>query len=387
MSPPKLLFLVTEDWYFWSHRLNLARAARDTGFEVHVATRVQDHGKRIESEGFKLIPIRLLRSGRRPIRELSAIIELIQLYRRLRPDIVHHVAMKPILYGSWAARLTRVPAVVNAFAGLGFTFIAEGHRVRMLRSAIQLVLRMALALPHSRVIFQNSEDCDLMVGSGIVRETQKVVIRGSGVDVAKFVPRPEPEGEAVIVLATRMLWDKGVGEFVEAVRLLRKQKIRAKFFLVGMVDQENPAAIPESQLLAWQSGGMIEWRGHQDEMPEVLASAHVVVLPSYREGLPKILLEAAACARPIVATDVPGCREIVRDGENGVLVPPKDPNALARAIATLIGDPAMRRRMGTRGREIVEKEFSMEEISRQTLAVYRELLGDRRADTCRPRPE
>ncbi|MEO6667056.1 MAG: glycosyltransferase family 4 protein, partial [Nitrospiria bacterium] len=300
---PRLLFLVTEDWYFWSHRLDLARASRDAGMAVSVATRVHAHGERIRAEGFKLIPIRLLRSSRHPLRELAAIIELVRIYRRERPDIVHHVAMKPILYGSWAARLTGVPAVVNAFAGLGFVFVADGHRARLLRLAMQLALRVALALPHARVIFQNREDCDLMVGSRIVRETQTVVIHGSGVDVARFLPQPEPDGEAVVVLASRMLWIKGVGEFVEAARLLRQRKIRAKFLLIGMVDQENPAAIPESQLLAWQSDDVITWRGHQEEMPSVLASAHVVVLPSYGgEGLPKILLEAAACARPIVAT-------------------------------------------------------------------------------------
>jgi glycosyltransferase involved in cell wall biosynthesis len=379
---PRLLFLITEDWYFWSHRLALARAARDAGMEVVIATRVQDHGKRIEEEGFKLLPIRLVRRSRNPLRELAAVIEIIRLYRRERPDIVHHVALKPIMYGSIAARLTGVSAVVNAFAGLGYTFIAGDEEIELLRPLIRQVLRWVLALPHSLVIFQNHEDCEELVQAGLVSKANARVIRGVGVDVTRFIPRSEPAGEPVVMLAGRMLWDKGVGEFVAASRLLKQWGIPARFVLVGQPDDENPASIPEEQLRQWQEEGLMEWWGQREDMPNVVAAAQVVVLPSYREGLPKILLEAAACAIPIVATDVPGCREIVRAGESGLLVPPRGAEPLAKAIAALFKDPALRARMGARGREIVVNEFSVERIARDTLTLYRELLGETGSVAC-----
>lgn len=374
-TKPRLLFLVTEDWYFWSHRLDLARAAKHAGMEVLIATRVRDYGKRIEDEGFRLIPIRMSRGSRNPMREVAAVLHVLCLYRRERPDLVHHVAMKPMLYGSIAARLVGIPAVVNAFAGLGYAFIADHKSARVLRFLIERALRWALALPRSRVIVQNHTDREQLVQAGIAHPSQVAVIRGAGVDTRIFSSTPEPDGTPVVLLASRMLWDKGVGEFVEAIRLLKARGLDFKGVLVGMVDEDNPACIPQERLRSWQTEGVVEWWGHKDDMPRVLASAHIVVLPSYREGFPKVLLEAAACARPIVATDVPGCREIVQHGVNGLLVPPRDAKALAEAIATLTQDCAMRLRMGTCGREIVRHEFSAEQVARETLDVYRELLG------------
>ena len=371
---PRLLFLITEDWYFWSHRLELARAARSAGWEVIIATRVQKHGKRIEDEGFTLRPIRLLRSSRRLVHELSCVWELIRLYREEQPDLVHHVGMKPILYGSWAARFAKVGAAVNGFAGLGYTFIAGGRRKGVLRRIVGGALRWALALPHSLVVFQNEEDAKELVGSGIVRKERVRIIRGVGVDTDTFRPALPENPDPLVVLAGRMLWDKGIGEFVEAARRLQMDGILAQCVLVGMVDTENPAAISETQLRAWQQSGLVEWWGHRDDMPNILASAQIVVLPSYREGLPKVLLEAAACGRPIVATDVPGCREVVKDGANGFLVPLKDAGSLSRAIARLLSDPLLRRRMGACGREIALKEFSVGKISQETLDLYDELL-------------
>ena len=376
---PRLLFVITEDWYFWSHRLDLARAARDAGFEVLIATRVRAHGERIAREGFGLLPIRMSRRSRHPLRELATVMELAGLYRRERPDIVHHVAMKPILYGSVAARLASVPAVVNAFAGLGYVFIAESRWAGFVRFLFGKALRWTLALPCARVVVQNAEDGERLVRDGIVQPGRVVVICGSGIDTALFAPSSEPAGEPFVVLASRMLWDKGVREFVEAAGLMKAQGVRAKCVLVGMVDEENPAKIPEHQLQAWQAEGNIEWWGHRDDMRQVLSAARVVVLPSYREGLPKVLLEAAACAKPIVATDVPGCREVVRNGDNGILVPPKNAQALAQAIATLLQDPALCERMGRRGRDLVVKEFSVERIAGETVGLYRELLAQSRS--------
>jgi glycosyltransferase involved in cell wall biosynthesis len=373
---PRLLLLITEDSYFWTHRLDLARAARDSGMDVHVVTRVRDHGKRITDEGFKLVPIPFLRRGRQPFGELFAVLKLAQLYRRLNPDIVHHVAMKPILYGSWAARLAGVPAVVNAFAGLGYAFIEQNWQSRLLRAGLQAGLRSALALPNARVILQNDEDCNRLVREKVVQQNQVVMIRGAGVDLNTFCPGPEENHDVpLIILGARMLWHKGIEEFVQAARILQRQGIRARCVLVGKADPDNPASLSEEQLAHWHQEGIVEWWGHREDMPHVLANADVVVLPSYAEGLPKILLEACACGKPVVATSVGGCREIVKDGDNGFLVPPRDPIALASAMSRLVSDHNLRRQMGSRGRNIVANAFSKEQVARETLAVYGELMS------------
>ena len=375
VSKPRLLLLITEDWYFRSHRLDLARVARDAGMEVLITTLAQDDGKWIQDEGFKYIPIPFLKKGRHPLRELVAVIKLANLYRRERPHIVHHVAMKPILYGSWAARLAKVPAVVNAFGGLGFVFVADTWQSHLMRIGVKAALRSALGLPNSRVILQNGENCEQLIREKVVRRDQTVIIRGAGVDIRRFSPQYEGPGVAIVVLACRMLWDKGVGDFVQAARLLKQQKINIRCVLVGRLDPGSPTQISESQLRSWQQEGAVEWWGHRDDMPQVLGSAQVVVLPTfYGEGLPKILLEACACAKPVVTTSIPGCTDIVRDGENGLLIPQKDPDALAKAIRVLLENPVLRMRMGMRGREIVLREFSAALIARQTLAVYQELL-------------
>ena len=375
-NKPRLLLLITEDSYLWSHRLHLARAARDAGFDVNVVTRIGNYEKQLKQEGFTLVPIPFLRRGRQPIGELYGVLKLAQLYRRLRPDIVHHVAMKPILYGSWAARLAGVPAVVNAVAGLGYGFIAEGWQAGVLRAGLRKGLRSAFALSNSKVIFQNREDFERMVREKIVRSEQAVLIRGAGVDLTKYVPSAEECCDVpLVVLGGRMLWHKGIKEFIAAARILKQNSVRTRFVLVGNTDPDNPDSLSEAELLSYQKEGIVEWWGHREDIPRILASAQVVVLPSYTEGLPKILLEACACARPVVACANAGCREIVRDGENGFLVPPKDAGALAGAIKVLLQDAKLRERMGRRGREIVINEFSVEQVVRQTLQVYHELLS------------
>lgn len=382
---PRLLFLVTEDWYFWSHRVDLARVAQDEGFEVLVATRVRNHGERIRRAGFRLVPLRTLRRGAPGARDMAAVAEILCLYWRARPDIVHHVALKPVVYGSWAARLARVPGVVNAIAGLGSAFIGNSTGSPPLHVAARHSLRFAFAVLRSTAIFQNHDDWEYFTRTGILGKSRAVVIRGSGVNTNLFMVSPEPAGVPLVLLPARMLWDKGVGEFVEAARILSAQRIHARCVLVGMIDAENPSAIPEARIRAWQHEGVVEWWGHREDMPRTLAAANVIVLPTYREGLPKVLLEASASGRVIVATDVPGCREIVRHGVNGSLVPPHDPRALAEAITLLVRNPALRAEAGRRGREIVEREFSVARIAGETLAVYRRLLDESgaRVDACR----
>ena len=378
MRVPKLLFVVTEDWYFWSHRLDLARAAAQAGFDISIATRVTDHGERIQREGFRLFPIGLFRSSRNPFVELASVFELIRLYRRERPAIVHHVAIKPIMYGSLAAWISGVPVVVNAFAGLGYAFTDETRRGSMVHTYLRRALKILLRLSKSVVVFQNKDDRDLLLEAGVVEIQHTRIIPGSGVDTKTFDVRPSAEKYSIVMLASRMLWDKGIGEFVEAARRLKQEGVSARYVLVGRCDEHNPAVIEPTQLRRWVEEGVVEWWEHRDEMPSTLASATIVVLPSYREGLPKVLLEAAACGKPLIATDVPGCRDIVTHGINGLLVPVRDSTALAAAIDSLLRDSSRRAAMGVAGREGVIRTFSVEKVAGQVVDLYRELLGMRK---------
>ena len=371
---PRLLYLITEDWYFWSHRLDLARLAAQAGFDVSIATRVTDHGERIRREGFRLFPITLYRRSRNPFVELGAVLELVRLYRRERPTIVHHVALKPILYGSIAAWCSRVPVVVNAFAGLGYAFTDQKRRAGLLHMCLRHALRVLLKLRRSLVVFQNQDDRDLLVEKDVVALPQTRIIPGSGIDTKVFDIRLPSPDDSVVMLASRMLWDKGVGDFVEAVRHLKRDGVSARFVLVGRCDEHNPAAIEPDQIHLWVREGLVEWWGHREDMAATLALASIVVLPSYREGLPKVLLEAAACGKPLVAADVPGCRDIVTHGVNGLLVPVRNPSALAAAINSLLRDPSLGIAMGLAGRQTVVRRFSVEQVANQTVELYRELL-------------
>jgi glycosyltransferase involved in cell wall biosynthesis len=377
-TKPKILYLVTEDWYFCSHRLPVARAAHDAGLDVVVATRVQDHGAEIERGGFTLIPLDFPRRLANPWRELSTLIAIIRLYRAERPDIVHHVAMKPVVLGSVAAFITGVPRVINALAGLGYVFAGASVKARILRFLNGVAFRLLLNRPESRVIVQNPDDRDTLVGAGIVQPERMVVIKGSGVDIARFTPAPEPEGRTRLAFVARMLWSKGAGVLVEEARLLKARGVAIDIVLAGLPDAANPASIGEAQLKAWHEEGVVEWIGFANDVPALLAGCHIAALPSfYGEGVPKSLLEAAASARPIVAADGPGLREIVDDGVNGILVPPRDARALADAIERLANDATLRRDMGQAGRRIAEDTFAEKIVVGETLDLYRRMLGPR----------
>lgn len=371
---PKLLFFITEDWYFCSHRLPLARAAIKAGFEVVLLTNVQSHGELIRSEGIRCISLNLQRSSLNLFKEIKTILRVIRIYNVERPDLIHHVAIKPILYGNIAAFLTGRLRLVNAFAGMGSLFISNSLKSRLIRLCIKRFFWIFFKKERSRVILQNSDDVSMFLKYGLIKKSSIYLIRGSGIDVTKFVPKPEPTDSIITILPARMLRDKGVIEFVKAAKIVASQGFMARFILVGDRDPENPSAIQEEQLQLWQKEQIIEWWGHQPDMPTVLSQSHIICLPSYREGLPKALLEAASCGKPIVATDVPGCREIVRDGVNGFLVPPRDALALAEALQKLIVDKDLRKQMGAKGREIVLQEFSEKKIISETLAVYQEIL-------------
>lgn len=371
---PKILFLITEDWYFWSHRLPIARKAKEEGYSVVIATRIHKHGDMIHNEGFKLIPLKLKRRSKNIFKEIRNFIEIINLYKNEKPDIAHHVGIKPVLYGSWAAKIAGVPSVINAFAGLGFVFIAKGKKSDVLRRIVEIAYRSAFFHKKAVGIFQNPEDLKKFVDLGIVKRNNTVLIKGSGVNTSVFRYLPERNSMPKVVLASRMLWDKGVSEFVNAAKIINKNGTKCRFILVGSPDPENPMSIPEEKLTQWDKEGVVEWWGHRNDIPDIFEQANIVSLPSYREGLPKVLLEAASCGRPIVATDVPGCKEIVRNNDNGYLVPPYESILLAEAFLKLIHNPELRRRMGKRSREIVEAEFTEERIVKQTMDLYQKLL-------------
>lgn len=367
-----ILFLVTEDWYFVSHRLDLARAAVRAGYRVLVATRVGAAADAITNAGCEVIALPWRRRGALG-GDLRALASLVRLYRRERPDIVHHVALKPILFGSIAARIAGVRNVVNAVAGLGYAFTGEAGRRRTVGRALRAALRVAMSPRTSWAIMQNDDDARLLVEARVLSPQQIVMIRGSGVDLDAFPFAPPAPGTPVVMLVSRLLRDKGIGEFVEAAESLRKKNVAARFVVVGDADPDNPSAVGPEQVSKWSGEGTVEWWGRRSNVAEALAASHVVCLPSYREGLPKVLLEAAATGRPIVSTDVPGCRDVVRHGVNGLLVPARDAPALAAAIERLVADPAMRLSMGREGRALVEREFALDRVVGATLDLYRKL--------------
>jgi glycosyltransferase involved in cell wall biosynthesis len=374
---PRVLFVDNDVNSFYSYRIEMARATRDAGFEVHIAAPSGKASEILLQEGLHFHTIPMTRSGLNPWKELATIAALLKLYRGIRPDLVHHVRLKPVLYGGLAAYGAQVPAVVGLLTGLGYVFIGETRKARVIRRMVTFTCKLAFRRDNQRVIFQNTDDRFEFVERQILPAHKTVLIKGSGVDIHTYRPTPEPNGVPLVLLASRMLRDKGIDQFVEAASILRASGVRARFVLAGETDPGNPTAISVEQLRAWADSGDVEWWGQRTDMQKVLAQSHIVCLPSLREGVPKVLIEAAACGRPIVTTDAPGCREIVRNGENGFLVPVRNPRALAEAMRLLIEDPALRKTMGQKGREIVVAEFSVERVVRETLGVYRELLGSR----------
>ena len=374
---PRLLFLMNEALFFTTHRLPVALAARAAGLEVHVAAPF-DAGPVdvIRSQGFAWYDLPLKRGGLSVAGELRLFAAFVRLLREVDPVLVHHVAMKPVIWGGVASRLTGRPAVVHAITGLGFLFIRDDAKARLLRALIRPLYRFALHHPNGRVIFQNPDDLAQFTEHRLMRPEDVVTIRGCGVDLTDYRPAPPDAGDRppVVMFPARIIGDKGVREFVDAARRLRAQGVRARFLLVGRRDPDNPTDVPEAEIRGWEADGIVEWQGFATDMPATLRGADIVCMPSYREGLPRVLIEAAATGLPIVTADVPGCREVVADGDNGFLVPVRDGAATAAALARLIGDAGLRRRMGERSRAIAEAEFSVERFVAETLAAYRAVL-------------
>jgi len=379
MKSPKIIFVDNSVNSFRHDRMELCYAAREMGMDVHVAAPPGPAAAAIVKEGLIFHEIPMTRKGTSAWTEPATVLALFQLYRRLRPSLVHHFRLKPVLYGSLAASLAGVPAVVNTLTGLGHVFTEQSERLALLRRLISMGCRRAFRHRHLRVVFQNPDDRAVFIRDGIIPADQTTIIKGSGVDVSVFAPSPEPDGIPVVILASRMLWDKGVAQFVEAAQILKAEGVKATFALVGPPDPDNPASISWEQLQLWKESGNVEWWGLRKDMPEILAKSHIVCLPSYREGIPRILIEAAACGRPIVTTDAPGCRELVRPAENGLIVPVQDTPALVTALRTLIQNPDMRKAMGNSSRQLAVQEFDIELVIGQYRSIYHELLGGRSA--------
>ncbi|MEM6710014.1 MAG: glycosyltransferase family 4 protein [Pseudomonadota bacterium] len=371
----RLLFVVNEARFLVSHRGALLAEARRRGMQLIVICGARTGEAELEAQGVEVQPIRLTRSAIEPWNELTSYRRLVALYQSLEPDICHHVTIKPVIYGTRAAQVARVPAVVNAIPGMGFVFIRRGMLANARRWLVNLLYRYALRHPNMRVIFQNSEDRDGFFENRLVPRDHAVLIRGSGVDLTLYPEPAPPVGPVTFVLVGRMLNHKGVTEFVRAAQILCQDYPEWRFLLVGDVDPGNPSSLTTEQLEHWRRKGIIDWLGFHDDVPELLREAHVVVLPSYREGLPKTLLEASAAGRPMIATDVPGCREVIRDGMNGILVPPRDPIALANAMRRLGNSRDDRHRMGRAARVRAEALYNVDDVVRDTFLVYEQLLA------------
>jgi glycosyltransferase involved in cell wall biosynthesis len=373
LSRPAIAFLITESWYFLSHRQPLADACQDAGWQTLLITNVaeKDRQRLLKS---RVVALDMRRGSLHLLRELATLWRVVVIVRRERPRVLHAVGLKPVLYGSLAARVLGLD-MVCALAGLGTLFTSGALWTQLLRRGAVVWLRLLLGGRRSRVIVQNDDDARELITHRVVRASQVVVIRGSGVDLNHFQPMAEPGGPPVFAVVARMLGDKGIRELVSAGRMLRERGIACRIRLVGEPDVHNLSSLTEPDLSAWAREGIVEWVGFQADVRDVWRDAHVCVLPSYREGLPKALLEAAACGRPIITTDVPGCRDVVTDEIEGLLVPARDARALAHAMERLAISPDIRRRMGQAARLRVEADFGLDKIVPQTMALYRDILG------------
>jgi glycosyltransferase involved in cell wall biosynthesis len=385
MDKTRVLYVGNHAGYFLTHRLPVFRALQDVGYDVHVAVPAQSDalGKMIDDNavdtirrlGFEFHNISIKRGSVNPINEIFSLYQLFRLYKTLKPDLVYHSTIKPVLYGGLLSRIMGIPGAIFGVTGLGYLFVSSGYKSSLLRIPIRLVFAVVLSHPNAYTIFQNEDDYKAFIHQHLIIPEKAVVIKGSGVDLKEYCCVDEPSGVPVVVLISRMLWDKGVGEFVEAAKILRNDGVQGRFVLVGDSDPNNPASIPKEQLQTWHDSGLIEWWGWRADIPLILRQSHIVSLPSYREGVPKALIEAAASGRPIVTTDVPGCREVVQNKVNGFLVPPKDAQALANAIKQLMLNAYLRQEMGRRGRELAEMEFSVERVVSSVKRICDNLLN------------
>jgi len=372
----KILFLVNVDWFFISHRLPIALKALEKGYEVHIACELTGKKEYLESMGLIVHRVPFSRSGKSILGESTSILSIYNLFQHIHPDLVHGVTIKPVLYGGLISRLTGIKAFVGAISGLGLVFIATDLKTKLLRIFIKILYRLSFSHSNMKAIFQNKVDKQTLINANVINEENTVMIKGSGADLAEYFYIKEPESKPVVIMACRLLKEKGVLEFIEMARMLKEQNIDAKFVLVGEPDYGNPNSFTESDLEVWKSDGHVELYGHSNKIPKLFSESHIVVLPSYYgEGLPKVLIEAAACGRPIITTDNPGCKEAVIDNETGYIVPARDVKSLSVAVAKLVKNKELRVQMGTAARKFAEQEFDVNNVVKKHLEIYNELLG------------
>jgi len=373
----KIILFANTGWYLYNFRRALALALKQQGYDLLLISPPGPYGEKLRALGLRWEPVPMDRRSLNPLREARLLAWLVALFRRERPALVHGFTIKCAVYGSLAARFAGVPARVNAVAGMGYVFTSGDAKARLLRPVVRALMHAALDGRNARLVLQNPDDVALFERAGFVDKARIRLIPGSGVDCSRFTARKgvrDPAQPLRVLLAARLLWDKGLAEYIAAARQLLGEGRAMRFLLAGDPDPGNPAAVPEHTVHAWADDGVVDWLGHVDDMPALFATVDMVVLPSYREGLPKGLIEAAACALPLVTTDVPGCREVVTDGVDGLLVPVRDAAALAAAIARLQDDPALARRLGEAARRKALAQFDESVVIADTLAVYRELL-------------
>ncbi|MEW9624793.1 glycosyltransferase family 4 protein [Rhodanobacter geophilus] len=373
----KAVLFANTDWYLYNFRRSLAMSLRQQGYDVLLISPPGPYGGKLRALGLRWEPLPMARRSLNPLREAALLWHLVRLLQRERPMLVHGFTIKCAVYGSLAARLAGVPARVNAVAGMGYVFTSPHVKARLLRPLVRGLLRLALGGSGARLILQNADDVALFRQAGLVDPQHIRLIRGSGVNCAQFAAgthtKAPGDGRMRVLLASRLLWDKGLAEFVTAIRQLRLQGCAVHALLAGTPDPGNPAAVPEATIREWVAEGLVTWLGHVDDMAGLLGSVDVVVLPSHREGLPRTLVEAAACGLPLVTTDVPGCREVVTDGIDGLLVPKGDGEALAQAIRRLHEDPGLAQRLGEAARLKARSQFDERIVIQRTLGVYAEL--------------
>ena len=366
----KLLYVVNVDWFFMSHRLPIALEAMRSGYEVHLSCAFTDKSEELSALGFILHPLDLSRSGTGIKAELTAFWQISRVLDKVKPDVAHFVTIKPVLYGGIWSRLFGSAKRVFSISGLGYVFIAQGFKAKCVRSVIAVLYRLAIGGRASQVVFQNPDDQALVLKATGIKAAQTTLIRGSGVDLTHYAVQPEPLGAPVVMLVARLLYDKGVAEFVQAAVILHQQWPELRMVLVGDIDHGNPKAVSASQLATWVAEGSVEHWGYQRDIATIMAQSHVQVLPSYREGLPKSLIEASACGRAIVTTDVPGCRDAIVAGETGLLVPVKNATLLAEAIMQLLSDEQLRKNMGHAGRVWAEQVFDIRQVVAKHMELY-----------------
>jgi len=370
----KLLFVVNSSNYFLSHRSNIASSAKKQGFQIHVASPKDDGSKKLEQEGFFHHDIFLSRSGRKILGEIKTLINIYTTVKKINPDLLHLITIKPVIYGGIVSLFFNVKGVISAVPGLGYSYITKGIRASIFRFFLASLYRIAFRKNSLKVIFQNEEDREIISKASRLNQDKITLIKGSGVNLNKYSYSPIPKGRPIISMASRLQKDKGVNEYCEAAKILKEQGVQADFYFIGSLDSNYASEIEEKKLLEWKESKVVKFLGYREDINSLFHKSSIVVLPSYREGFPKVLQEAAACGRPVIASDVPGCRDVVRDGVTGFLISPIDPKVLAKKIGYLLSNKVLLKKMGKEARELAEREFSSDEVIKKHLKIYQDFL-------------